>query len=553
MFTKNSVSQSMIDAVQSVLAEDKKLLLEPEKKKEEPPFFGPYKKPATKPGHGDASRVKHLAKMAIPKGEVKEELKGNQGVLDKNHNGKLDKKDFELLRMKKEEVKDEYARKVDAYLKKKHAPAQPKPEEDVKESATLAAAVIGSAALMRASQKYKDWKAKNASKSMKKEEVELDEATMTHITLGKKVKNSDGGHNQDVHYKGKKIGSIESYKHRTGLRYGSEHDATGDMEAGSRSPEEAIDFVRTSHADHLKSMKEDYELDEANTESKKEFLARQARLAAASAETAKDPERLKRMMKIPGYADAMGLAKKTTTKEEVEELDELSKSTLGSYAKKASRDAVITRKIGADFENRADRARSPGMKAGSQAMSQKYKEKSWKRRDGVDKAVDRLTKEEVELDEAINDNMHPAGVALLKHIKPEHHNLYKPHLTTDVFNGSFRDRHDVLTAAKQAGHLNEDIGAMQSVVGENKGKKPIRVDTLKGPTISNDPEVRIANAHFSGKAATLKAEGKGTDTAVPFVTDSVTHREINKAVKPTFKKIKEMLGKTGTSEEKNEK
>ena len=74
------------------------------------------------------------------------------------------------------------------------------------------------------------------------------------------------------------------------------------------------------------------------------------------------------MMKIPGYAAAMGLAKKTT-KEEVEELDELSKSTLGSYAKKASRDAVITRKIGADFENQAKKARSPGMKAASNEKS----------------------------------------------------------------------------------------------------------------------------------------------------------------------------------------
>jgi len=277
MFTKNSVSQSMIDAVESVLAEDKKLLLEPGKKKETPPFDGPYKKPDTKPGHGDASRVKHLAKMAIPKDvkeeDVSEELKGDQHKLDKNRNGKLDSHDFKLLRMKKEEV---------------------------------------------------------------------------------------------------------------------------------------------------------------------------------------------------------------------EELDELSKSTLGSYAKKASRDATIMRKIGADFENRADRARSPGMKDSNTQLSSKYKQTSWKRRDGVEKAIDRLTK--------------------------------------------------------------EDIGAMQSVVGENKGKKAVRVDTLKGPTLSNDPEVKNANAHFSGKKATLKAEGKGTDTAVPFVTDSATHREINKAVKPTFKRIKEMLGKTGTSE-----
>lgn len=172
----------------------------------------------------------------------------------------------------------------------------------------------------------------------------------------------------------------------------------------------------------------------------------------------------------------------------------------------------------------------------------------------VDKYLKKkYNKEEVELDEAINDNMHPAGVSLLKHIKPEYHNLYKPHLTTDTFNGSFRDRHDVLTAAKQAGHLNEDIGGISTISEKKKKDETIRVDTLKGVTTSTDPEVKIANAHFSGKAATLKAEGKGTDTAVPFVTDSATHREINKAVKPTFKKIKEMLGKTGTSEEKNEK
>jgi len=34
------------------------------------------------------------------------------------------------------------------------------------------------------------------------------------------------------------------------------------------------------------------------------------------------------------------------------------------------------------------------MKAASNEISQRYQEKSWKRRDGVDKAVDRLTKEE---------------------------------------------------------------------------------------------------------------------------------------------------------------
>jgi len=81
-------------------------------------------------------------------------------------------------------------------------------------------------------------------------------------------------------------------------------------------------------------------------------------------------------------------------KEEAEELDELSKSTLGSYVKKASRDSTILRKIGADFENMADKSRKPSSKAASTELSNKYKSKSWSRRDGLDKAVDRLTKEE---------------------------------------------------------------------------------------------------------------------------------------------------------------
>ena len=89
-----------------------------------------------------------------------------------------------------------------------------------------------------------------------KEEVEqVEEGTMTGITLGQKVKNKQGGYNQDVHHKGEKIGHIEAYKHRTGMRYGSHHDASGDGSAGNRSPEESIDDIRWSHAQHLKDTK----------------------------------------------------------------------------------------------------------------------------------------------------------------------------------------------------------------------------------------------------------------------------------------------------------
>jgi hypothetical protein len=68
--------------------------------------------------------------------------------------------------------------------------------------------------------------------------------------------------------------------------------------------------------------------------------------------------------------------------------------------------------------------------------------------------------------EALEDNLHPAGAALLKHIKPQHHNLYKPHLAKDTFNGSYKDRHAVLKAAKDAGHLKMDLKKQNEEVEE---------------------------------------------------------------------------------------
>jgi hypothetical protein len=115
--------------------------------------------------------------------------------------------------------------------------------------------------------------------------------------------------------------------------------------------------------------------------------------------------------------------KKALNKEEVETLDELSKSTLSSYAKSAARDAVIKRKIAADFEHQGKRAKKPGMKAASDEISQKYKEKSWKRRDGVDKAIDRLTKEENQIDELNKDTLYSYAKKADKDITTKHNEL----------------------------------------------------------------------------------------------------------------------------------
>ena len=101
-----------------------------------------------------------------------------------------------------------------------------------------------------------------------------------------------------------------------------------------------------------------------------------------------------------GSTDAHKASKKLGVSEEVEELDELSKSTLASYAKKATHDSRIKHGIGKDFERIKNSSRKPEYKQGAKEWEDKYKSDARRREAGANKAIDRLAKEEVEkLDE----------------------------------------------------------------------------------------------------------------------------------------------------------
>jgi len=142
MYGQKSISQSLLDAVNSVthaeVEEGFKELMQDVKDRAGPqPNGGAGIKQGTRYGGGrqkDDEREKETERLEKKK-EVKKEsfrdfkdrliesLKGNQKKIDKNHNNKLDAQDFKILRGEKkanEEVKDEYARKVDKYLKKKY-------------------------------------------------------------------------------------------------------------------------------------------------------------------------------------------------------------------------------------------------------------------------------------------------------------------------------------------------------------------------------------------------------------------------------------------------
>lgn len=87
------------------------------------------------------------------------------------------------------------------------------------------------------------------------------------------------------------------------------------------------------------------------------------------------------------------------TKEEVEQIDELNKSTLASYVKKASHDVAhkgaLTRQYSID-SNAAKKSEDYVQARKSDEKANKMFDKSWNRRKNMAKAVDRLAKEEVE-------------------------------------------------------------------------------------------------------------------------------------------------------------
>lgn len=176
-----------------------------------------------------------------------------------------------------------------------------------------------------------------------------------------------------------------------------------------------------------KDMKEEVELDEISKKVVKSYgnkvmkqltdmKKKQLRGSRLSDE---DKDNLRK--RVPGlqmaqrHAYKKGYAK-DAWKEEVE-LDEISKGRLGAYIKSASHDVAARSAAVGRHSDRANRAMD-SVKAGNgesyeqqqdrrkeSATADKHFQKSWKRRGNIAKAVDKLTKEEVEISEVSKDRL----------------------------------------------------------------------------------------------------------------------------------------------------
>jgi hypothetical protein len=136
-----------------------------------------------------------------------------------------------------------------------------------------------------------------------------------------------------------------------------------------------------------KTVKEEETVDEGIKE-----LAKKAFKAVTGGSDEDQRKDLQRKMGLPQTGK-----KPTPQKEEVEQIDELSKSTLGSYVKKAN-------------DSTKNAAMNLGYKAGRKEGGSEFISTITKRRTGIEKASDKLAKEEVEqIDEVqdINDPLDP--------------------------------------------------------------------------------------------------------------------------------------------------
>lgn len=121
--------------------------------------------------------------------------------------------------------------------------------------------------------------------------------------------------------------------------------------------------------------------------------------AATQDDFNKEIDKAKKRASGEGNPDLTKGAVTAVKQESVEQIDELKKSTLGSYVKKASHDVAAKGAATRQFANDSEAARKKEdySEARKKAqMADKTFAKSWKRREGMAKAVDRMTKEEVE-------------------------------------------------------------------------------------------------------------------------------------------------------------
>jgi len=254
----------------------------------------------------------------------------------------------------------------------------------------------------------------------------------THIIMQLRSAQDLGG-KKDITFRGGAKAQVDK-KHIDKILKLHDHPALKPVQkrqmrvAISKSPKHLASFASklkedydTDNVDSILS--EDIELDEAQYKVPSNYAAMMQKkkrdISQQMADKAKkdnistsDKDKLKKLSSMMKKANEEGFANPAQQaavmsklkasgkyKKEEADLDEISKKTLGSYIKKATNNATSAARVGKDFDRDAKSARSPLKKASNQRIARDFHNIATKRKSGIGKAVDKLTKEEADLDE----------------------------------------------------------------------------------------------------------------------------------------------------------
>ena len=201
--------------------------------------------------------------------------------------------------------------------------------------------------------------------------------------------------------------------------------------------------------------------------------------------------------------------------EQVEQLDELSKKTLGSYVKKASHDVAHKGALTRQFANDSAAAKKDSNYWDAKKADDKSNKmfaKSWKRRENMGKAVDRLAKEEYEqLDELSKSTL----------------KSYKKKATSQVMTAFNRDPSDYYTQKmadkmdRRADHIGTAAEKLDKIKKKKMKEEVEELNELSKKTLNSysdaahkDFSKNFQNdQHFTGVHAALRKAMAKTNSA----------------------------------------
>jgi histone H3/H4 len=373
-----------------------------------------------------ARKEKELAALGHPKDKVthKDVLIG-RGVLAKEEVEELDELSKKTLSSYMSKADAEKSTHMDASVRAKRLANNVGAMKDINVGNPEHAAAMRKAATDYQGSLSKDaerhdatWKKRSAGiktamgKYYAKEEVEeLDEASIK-LFMGF----------YQVWHKGKKVGSYASRSdaqdHARSLKEEVEEFTIEDF-----SLEEIQDFMMSEDFDQLDELSK--KTLGSYVDKAKQSVVDTKRAAGQAAHQAFKNEKRSPSAQIKhlNARDALNAAAKKReagiskanarlANEAVEELDELSKKTLGSYVKSAADRATHNRRMAVTSWERADRETDDNEKEKFNNFGQSQFKKYKNRITGVGRAVDRLTKEDLDFTEAVDETIEYKTVSI---------------------------------------------------------------------------------------------------------------------------------------------